>query len=67
MLRELRLGGFDVVHIHEPVAPVIGWFAAERARLPLVGTFHAYSDKLLPNAVANLFGARPVLSGCTSG
>ena len=41
MLRELRLGRYDVVHIHEPVAPAIGWFAAARARLPLVGTFHA--------------------------
>jgi phosphatidylinositol alpha-mannosyltransferase len=61
MLRELRCGGYDVVHIHEPVAPALGWFAADRARLPLVGTFHAYSDKPVPNAVANLLGARHVL------
>src|SRR5215218_529117 len=25
--RELRTGGFDVVHLHEPVAPVVGWDA----------------------------------------
>jgi phosphatidylinositol alpha-mannosyltransferase len=61
MLNELRVGRYDVVHIHEPVAPAIGWFAADRARLPLVGTFHAYSDRPLPNGVANLLGARRVL------
>jgi phosphatidylinositol alpha-mannosyltransferase len=61
MLQELRLGRYDVVHIHEPVAPAIGWFAADQARLPLVGTFHAYSDRPVPNVVANLLGARRVL------
>ena len=25
--RELRAGDFDVVHVHEPVAPVVGWDA----------------------------------------
>ena len=25
--RELRRGGYDVVHIHEPVVPVVGWDA----------------------------------------
>src|SRR5262249_17742452 len=61
MLHELRTGGYDVVHIHEPVAPLIGWVAADRTRLPLVGTFHTYSDKPLPNGIANLLGARRVL------
>ena len=61
MLQELRSGRYDVVHIHEPVAPAIGWFAAARARLPLVGTFHAYSDRPMPNGLANLLGARRVL------
>jgi phosphatidylinositol alpha-mannosyltransferase len=50
-----------VVHVHEPVAPTIGCVAADRARLPLVGTFHAYSDKPVPNGIANLLGARRVL------
>src|SRR5215208_5878385 len=27
MRRELRAGGFDVVHVHEPPAPVLGWDA----------------------------------------
>ena len=60
--RELRSGGYDVVHVHEPVAPVISWFAAGLTPLPLVGTFHSYSNKRLPNAVGNLFGARRVLN-----
>jgi phosphatidyl-myo-inositol alpha-mannosyltransferase len=61
MLNELRTGGYDVVHIHEPVAPMIGWVGADRTRLPLVGTFHAYSDRPLPNVIANVLGARRVL------
>ena len=60
--RELRTGGYDVVHIHEPVAPLIGWVATDWTRLPLVGTFHSYSDKHLPNGIANLLGARRVLN-----
>jgi phosphatidylinositol alpha-mannosyltransferase len=60
--RELRSGGYDVVHIHEPVAPMTGWAAAELTRRPLVGTFHSYSDRLVPNAVANFFGAWRVLN-----
>jgi phosphatidylinositol alpha-mannosyltransferase len=43
------------------VAPLVGWFAADRARPALVGTFHAYSDRPLPNAIANVCGARRVL------
>ena len=59
---ELRTGGYDVVHIHEPVAPLRGWVATDWTRLPLVGTFHSYSDKRLPNGIANLIGARRVLN-----
>ena len=61
MLRELRTGCYDVVHIHEPVAPPIGWFAAARVQSPLVGTFHAYSENPVSNGIANFFGARRVL------
>jgi phosphatidylinositol alpha-mannosyltransferase len=60
--KELRTGGYDVVHIHEPVAPMTGWAAAELTRLPLVGTFHSYSERLVPNAIANFFGAWRVLN-----
>jgi phosphatidylinositol alpha-mannosyltransferase len=51
--RELRDGGYDVLHVHEPVVPVIGWDALlSAAELPLVGTFHTYSENLLTNGIA---------------
>jgi phosphatidylinositol alpha-mannosyltransferase len=56
--RELRSGGYDVVHVHEPIAPLVGWDAMASTEAPLVGTFHAYSTKGLPNHVATLLGAR---------
>jgi phosphatidylinositol alpha-mannosyltransferase len=50
---ELRGGGFDVVHVHEPVVPVIGWDVLLSAgELPLVGTFHTYSENALTNGIA---------------
>jgi phosphatidylinositol alpha-mannosyltransferase len=57
--RELRSGGYDVVHVHEPNAPLVSWYATEAARAPLVGTFHCYSANRLANGVAaNVLGAR---------
>ena len=58
MRRELRAGGFDVVHVHSPEAPVIGWDACSFRKTPVVGTFHSYSTKALPNWIANALGAR---------
>jgi phosphatidyl-myo-inositol alpha-mannosyltransferase len=56
---ELRNGGYDVVHVHEPNAPAVSWFAVEAARAPVVGTFHAYSTSRLMNGLAaNVLGAR---------
>ncbi len=60
--RELRTGGYDVVHIHEPIAFLLGWMAAEWTRLPLVGTFHSYSENRLTNGIGNVMGARRVLN-----
>jgi phosphatidylinositol alpha-mannosyltransferase len=61
--RELRHGGYDVVHVHEPNVPVISWFAAEAARVPTVGTFHTYSTSWLSNSIAaNVIGARRIYS-----
>jgi phosphatidylinositol alpha-mannosyltransferase len=51
--RELREGGYDVLHIHEPVVPILSWDALTSAgELPLVGTFHTYSENLLTNGIA---------------
>ncbi|HET6571226.1 MAG TPA: glycosyltransferase [Solirubrobacterales bacterium] len=55
---ELRNGDYDVIHVHEPLAPLVGWNAALGARTPIVGTFHAYSTKALPNHIATALGAR---------
>ena len=51
--RQLREGRYDVLHIHEPVVPVLGWDALCCAGdLPLVGTFHTYSENALTNGIA---------------
>ncbi len=60
--REIRDGGYDVVHVHEPVAPLVGWNAALGSDTPVVGTFHAYSTKAAPNHIASALGARRVLN-----
>ncbi len=58
MRRELRHGGYDVVHLHEPVVPVLCWDALSSTRVPLVGTFHCYSTNRVTNNAANALGAR---------
>jgi phosphatidylinositol alpha-mannosyltransferase len=59
MRAELRYGGYDVAHIHEPVVPYLGWDALMSAgELPLVGTFHTYSENLITNG-----GAAVILGG----
>jgi phosphatidylinositol alpha-mannosyltransferase len=60
--RELRDGGYDVAHIHEPVAPLTGWVAADFSSLPLVGTFHSFSENRVSNGLGNLMGARQTLN-----
>jgi len=56
--RELRHGGYDVVHVHEPNAPIVSWYATEASRAPAVGTFHCYSTSRVANNTAALIGAR---------
>ena len=60
--RELRQGDYDVIHIHEPIVPLVGWNAALGARVPAVGTFHAYSTKAISNHIANALGSRRVFN-----
>jgi phosphatidyl-myo-inositol alpha-mannosyltransferase len=55
---QLSDGRYDVVHIHEPLVPLVGWNAALGASMPAVGTFHAYSTKAVPNHIASALGAR---------
>ncbi len=62
LARELQSGRYDVAHLHEPVAPMVGWVATLPFGVPLVGTFHSYSTARLPNALANTFGATQVLN-----
>jgi phosphatidylinositol alpha-mannosyltransferase len=62
MHHELRNGAYDVVHVHEPIAPVPGWVCADWTTLPLVGTFHSFSESRLSNGLANVVGARRMLN-----
>ncbi|HVS28173.1 MAG TPA: glycosyltransferase family 4 protein, partial [Solirubrobacteraceae bacterium] len=55
---ELRNGGYDVVHLHEPIAPIVSWDALGVCRTPMVGTFHCYSKSLIANHAATFMGAR---------
>jgi phosphatidylinositol alpha-mannosyltransferase len=55
----LAEGAFDVVHVHEPVVPVVAWDAVVAAgSLPLVGTFHTYGTNALTHNAAVAIGAR---------
>ncbi len=54
--RELERG-YDVVHLHEPIAPIPGWDSLMSVDAPLVATFHCYSENGFSNNLANFFGA----------
>jgi phosphatidylinositol alpha-mannosyltransferase len=60
--RELRKGRYDVVHIHEPLVPLVGWNAALGTEAPAVGTFHAYATKAVPHHIATVLGVRRVFN-----
>ena len=36
---------FDVVHVHEPLMPLLPWCAVLQARAPVVGTFHVHRER----------------------
>jgi len=55
---ELRTGGYDVVHIHEPVVPCVGWDTLTTCGVPMVGTFHTYGTSKVSHGIAIAIGAR---------
>lgn len=59
---ELRTGRYDVVHVHEPLAPIAPWVITDWMRMPLVGTFHTYNENRLSNGIATAIGARRMLN-----
>ena len=44
--RQVRraLAGYDIVHVHAPLAPSLPLLAVDEAQSPVVGTFHTYFD-----------------------
>jgi phosphatidylinositol alpha-mannosyltransferase len=51
MRKALRLGRYDVVHVHSPLTPVLPLLAIEEADCPVIGTFHTYFERSLTYAV----------------
>jgi len=35
---------FDIVHVHEPLTPLVPWFVVRAARAPIVATFHVHRE-----------------------
>src|SRR5436305_10829930 len=59
---ELRVGRYDVLHVHEPLAPVAPWCVTDWTSVPVVGTFHTYCTNRVSNGIANVLGARRMLN-----
>jgi hypothetical protein len=51
---------FDVVHVHEPLTPLLPWLAPRAATAPLIGTFHVHRED------GHRFGARPKPAAVTA-
>jgi phosphatidylinositol alpha-mannosyltransferase len=43
----LRLGRYDILHVHSPLTPVLPLLAIEEADCPVVVTFHTYFERSL--------------------
>lgn len=44
----LEAESFDVLHLHEPFVPGLGWTTLRHASCPLVATFHANPERMAP-------------------
>ena len=42
--RLLATEDFDIVHVHEPLVPLVPWCVLRRARAPIVATFHVHRE-----------------------
>lgn len=62
MRRALRDGGYDVVHLHEPLAPLVCLVALRSRDAALAATFHMYSARAIPYRLFG-FALRPLLGG----
>jgi phosphatidylinositol alpha-mannosyltransferase len=59
LAKELEYGGYDVVHVHEPNAPIMSWLACEAWDGPLVATMHTYTQNgFSSHLAATVLGAR---------
>src|SRR4051812_46127409 len=56
--RELRHGGYDVVHVHEPNGAVVSCVATELSHTPIVATYHTYSTSFTNRLAAEVIGMR---------
>src|SRR3954449_1513491 len=57
--KELRAMRPDIIHVHEPPAPTVGYDVLDATVAPIVGTFHCYSENAVSHGIANnLFGVR---------
>jgi len=64
--RVMRRPDIDVVHLHEPLAPVINYGCLLAARQPIVGTFHRNGASTLYRALgpAARWAARRLTAAC---
>ena len=50
--------GYDIVHVHSPLTPVLPLLAIEEAEVPVIGTFHTYFDRSIAYATFRRFFQR---------
>lgn len=40
----MRRDQYDIVHVHEPLTPIVPWIVVLGSKAPVVGTFHVYRE-----------------------